>query len=77
MVPTPSLNLLELLYEALRTERGVVVETDNVELLRQKLYRLRSQDPDFAKLSFLTSPINGADLWIVKTEVSDAGRSTE
>ena len=62
------LDLLELLYAAVHSERGVVIETDDAEFLRQKLYALRKEDPEFATLSFVISPINGVDLWIVKTK---------
>lgn len=72
----PSLPLLELLYEALRAEIGVVVETDNAELLRQKLYALRKEDEDFAILSFLISPMNGADLWIIKKRIEVNGQES-
>lgn len=68
MAKPPNLNHLELLYEALRSDRGVVIETDDAEFLRQKLYALRKEDPEFATLSFVISPINGVDLWIVKTK---------
>lgn len=57
--------LLELLYSALHSELGVTVITDDAEFLRQKLYALRREDPDFRNLSFLISPMNGRDLWIV------------
>ena len=66
MTKPPSIDHLELLYAAVHSERGVVIETDNAEFLRQKLYRLRSEDPAFADLSFIISPINGIDLWIIK-----------
>lgn len=60
------LDLLELLYAAVHNDLGVVVETNDAEFLRQKLYPLRGEDPSFAALSFLISPINGSDLWIIK-----------
>ena len=66
MPKPPPIDLLELLYAAVHAERGVVVETDDAEFLRQKLYRLRSEDPSFASLSFIISPINKFDLWIIK-----------
>lgn len=63
----PPLNLLELLYDALRAEVGIIVQTSNVERLRQKLYALRKEDEDLAALSFIVSPTNpNAELWIVK-----------
>lgn len=66
MPKPPPIDLLELLYAAVHSERGVVVETDDAEFLRQKLYKLRSEDPAFASLSFIISPINKFDLWIIK-----------
>jgi hypothetical protein len=65
MIAKSKLPLLELLYAALNEEVGVVVATEDAEFLRQKLYALRREDPDFRNLAFLISPMNGADLWIV------------
>lgn len=58
--------LISLLYEAINTPYGLVVETDDAERLRQKLYPLRKTEPDFAPLAFVISPFNGRDLWIVR-----------
>jgi hypothetical protein len=60
------LTLLSLLYDAVRSPLGIVVETSDPEFLRQKLYPLRKREPEFEPLSFLISPINGVDLWILK-----------
>ena len=61
--------LLELLYSAKNSELGTVVETSDAERLRQKLYALRREYPgEFDNLSFVISPMNGADLWIGKTD---------
>lgn len=61
--------LLAVLYSAVNTPYGIVVETDAVEPLRQKLYALRKEyAPEFDNLSFLVSPINGADLWLLNKE---------
>jgi hypothetical protein len=49
-------NLLEILYEAYRSELGIVVSTNDPERLRQKLYAARKKDPDLARLSFRISP---------------------
>lgn len=59
--------LAELLYQAYAAEFGIVVETDDVELLRQKLYTIRRENPDLSCLSFVISPFNASDLWIVRT----------
>lgn len=59
-------DLAELLYQAYASKFGVVVETDDAERLRQKLYALRRGQSDFKCLSFVISPFNGTDLWIIK-----------
>lgn len=64
--------LLSLLYEALQSPFGVVVETNDAERLRQKLYPLRKNDPSFTPLAFVISPMNGKDLWILNKGNSGA-----
>lgn len=66
-----NLQLTELLYDALRTPFGTVVQTEDPERLRQRLYAIRRESEDFAQLSFVISPINGMDLWIVNKGNSD------
>ena len=61
-----SLELVEIMYAAIHSENGVVVETNDAERLRQKLYPLRKENPDFEPLAFVISPLNGIDLWIIK-----------
>lgn len=64
--------MLEVLYSAVNSRYGVVVETEDAEHLRQKLYALRREyEADFKHLSFVISPINGSDLWIVNKEHLD------
>lgn len=64
--------LLELLYAAVNAPLGTVVETSDPEALRQKLYALRRQhEDDFKNLSFVISPMNGSDLWILNKEQAD------
>ncbi len=59
---------LELLYQACASAFGIVVWTDDALKLRQRLYvaRRESGDPLFDSLSFVTSPTNPENLWIVK-----------
>jgi len=66
-----NLELTELLYEALRTERGTVIQTEDAERLRQRLYAIRRDCEDFKPLSLVISPINGMDLWIVNKGNAD------
>ena len=61
-----SMQLSELLYSALGSELGVVVETNDPERLRQKLYGIRKEIPEGDRLSFIISPLNPQDLWIIK-----------
>jgi len=63
--------MLELLYAALHSPHGVVVDTyGDFERVRQRLYNLRreTQDPDLAVLSFVASPADPTQLWIVKND---------
>lgn len=66
-----NLELTELLYDALRTQLGTVIQTEDPERLRQKLYAVRRENSDFTPLSFVISPINGLDLWIVNKGNND------
>lgn len=65
--------LLELLYSAKNSEFGIVVETTDAEHLRQKLYAVRREyQEEFHHLSFVISPMTGADLWILNKEQAHA-----
>lgn len=64
--------LLELLFDALRSPLGTVVETTDPQNCKAKLYALRREYPEFACLSFLVSPTDpGGSFWIVKKETPD------
>lgn len=67
------LEYVELLYDATRSQFGIVIETNDAERLRQRLYSIRKDNPDFEALSFVISPFNGKDLWIL----NKAGTSNE
>lgn len=65
--------MLEILYSATNADIGIVVETNDAERLRQKLYAVRREFPDdFEHLSFVISPMNGVDLWILNKENTNA-----
>jgi hypothetical protein len=70
-----SIPLIELLYEALNTEIGIVIETSDPVALKQKLYKLRRENEEFTRLSFVTSRIRpDREVWIVKNpEETNAG----
>lgn len=63
-MPEP-LDLLERLYDALRTPLGIVLETEDPERLRQKLYALRKDRPELHRVSFVISPTNPRELWLL------------
>lgn len=60
------LELLELLYSALRSPFGIVVITADPVFLRQKLYPLRKTDAAFDPLSFVLGPKAKDELWILR-----------
>jgi hypothetical protein len=60
---------LELLYLAIESERGIVVEVSDSKADAQKLYRARSDsgDPKLKELKIHRSPTHpDTQLWIVK-----------
>lgn len=60
-------SLLELLYRAYNSPKGIAVTTTSPERLRQKLYAVRKADKDLSCLSFTLSPHDPAgELWIVR-----------
>lgn len=63
------LPLIDLLYQALNSENGIVVRTNSPERLRAKLYVERKKDSDFECLSFSISRTSPEEeLYIVKTK---------
>ena len=74
----PSLNHLECLYDALNSEAGIIVLTEDPERLRQKLYVLRKERiGELGCLSFLISPTNPqSELWILR-KPDGQGRSPD
>jgi hypothetical protein len=62
-----SFPLIDLLYRAANAEFGIIVETSDVERLRQKLYTERKKDPALANISINVSRTQPeTQLWIVK-----------
>lgn len=60
-------------YQALATPFGVIIETDDPERAKQKLYAIRakSPDPDLQSLSIITSVENPRHLWIIKAKPNE------
>lgn len=68
-MPPPALPLSHWLYLALNSEFGIVVETDDPERLRQKLYVERKKDPDLSCISITISRTQPeTQLLLVKTK---------
>jgi len=75
----PKVPVLELLYEALRSELGIIVATSDPTALKQKLYAARREadDPQLDSLSFVTSRTNpDREIWIVR-KPDDKSEPTE
>lgn len=64
---------LHLWYAALNAEFGVVLETDNPDLLRQYLYRARKsvEDPELMNISVAISPAEPNQVWLIKRYASE------
>ena len=70
--------LLECLHRALAAPVGIELATNNVELLRNRLYKVRTeaQNPAFEALTFCpsrTQPLT--HLWIMKNSKASNGQS--
>lgn len=63
--------LLEMLYEALETENGLAVETNNPKALRAKLYTTLREDPLPLSLTIV-----GDEVWILKKETNNETEDT-
>ena len=63
----------ELLYRAFNSPVGIIIETDDLERFRQRLYAARAQDEDLRCISICVSPSDPArQLWLVKKGTPDA-----
>ena len=66
----------ELLYLALAEPIGLLIQCDDFEALRTRLYKVKHTlaDPALAILQFRQSPIEGGNLIITKYQVMPKGR---
>lgn len=69
--------LLPLLFQALTTRRGIVVSTNNVDVLKSRLYKARAKvkehSPELMDLTIQTSRQNPmSEVWIVKSNLKEA-----
>ncbi len=64
--------LLMLLLQAAESPLGIAIRTDNVQLVRNKLYALAKEHPELPKFALISPPV-GSDsvLWIVKKGDND------
>jgi len=61
---------LHIWYAALAAQVGVVLECDDPDYTKQRLYALRTEagDPDLESISIVQSPSDPAHLWLVKRD---------
>ena len=67
----------EIWYEALASESGVVLRTNDPARMRAALMEIRRQldDPDLNCLDVISSPVNPSeDLWLIKRLKNEAQR---
>jgi len=55
------------MYDALRSDVGIVIASSDREHTRAQFYKLRKEDEDLSVLSLKMSPTNSNELWIVKS----------
>ena len=65
--------LITLWYQAKAERRGLCLETDDLRLLTQRLYKARveAMDPELEELILVNSPTTPGQLWIVKKGLPD------
>ncbi len=70
--------MIEYLYDALRSEYGVIIETSSPDKLRQKLYAImREHKPEFENLALKVSPLSPtSELWIAKKRRDEDAETT-
>ena len=54
--PMDPLELSLILTRALASDRGLLIETNNADTLRRRLYAARKDQPEFQCLSFAIDP---------------------
>ena len=66
-----NLPLIELLYNALNSPLGLIVESPDPRALMQKLYALRKDDPALSLISLSISKVNPNNLLILRRPDED------
>lgn len=78
MPSRPEPTLLDLLYRAVNSPHGIIVETSNLPVLRQKLYALKKEYPDLANLILKPHPIESdSKLYIIRKPVDAKSTDSE
>lgn len=59
-------------YQALASDTGICLSSDDRDSLRQRLYAARAArgDPDLDGLSLVLSPADSTHVWIVKRDAT-------
>lgn len=60
--------MLEYWYQAIASEKGIKLETNDILGLQRRLYKARAEsaDPELANLALVPSPTTSNQLWIIK-----------
>lgn len=74
--------LFQLMEEALKTEHGIYVQTDAVDVLRRRFWAARRKarqagHSEYEALSFVESPKDKDHLWILRGDNERAGEDND
>lgn len=60
--------MLEYLYEALASAKGIKLSVSDMEAAKRRLYKARADacDPDLEQLALVPSPTSSTELWILR-----------
>lgn len=70
-----SAQYLSYFYSALGAKWGVVIETNNVPLLKSRLYVARREhgDPELSRIQLRQNPLKqDSEIWLIKGELPNA-----
>ncbi len=71
----PEMDLLGILYQALRAQCGLLVQVSNFDLVRKRMYNVRAEanDPSLLNLIIKASIIEGGNMVIIRANSNQAG----
>lgn len=59
---------LAIMFQALRSEHGLIVQVNDPAALKRKFYALRKENPELEPLSLVAGLDDANHLWLVKAK---------